>query len=113
MAPAAAVMLILDTDHISELHRGVPLSDALRRRLDATAIPFGTTVVSVDELVRGRLAQIAAAKNGDKLIIPYARFQGLVEVGQQVKVQPLGDVTHLFSSDGTKALRHPPAERKA
>ena len=71
-------MLILDTDHISELHRGVPLSDALRRRLDATAIPFGTTVVSVDELVRGRLAQIAAAKNGDKLIIPYARFQGLV-----------------------------------
>ncbi len=42
-----------------------------------------------------------------------ARFEGLAEVGQQVKVQPQGDVTHLFTSDGAKALRHPPAERKA
>jgi len=42
-----------------------------------------------------------------------ARFEGLVEVGQTVRVQPLGDATHLFTPDGTKALRHPPAERKA
>ncbi len=71
-------MLILDTHHMSELHRGVALSDALRRRLDAAATPFGTTIVSVDELVRGRLAQIASAKDGEKLITPYARFQRLV-----------------------------------
>ncbi len=37
-----------------------------------------------------------------------ARFEGLVDVGQVVKVQPVGDVTHLFSADGAKALRHPP-----
>ena len=81
-------MLILDTDHMSELHRGVPLSDALRRRLDAAATPFGITIVSVDELMRGRLAQIAAAKDGDKLIAPYARFQGLVNALSRWLIMP-------------------------
>ncbi|MBL8921639.1 MAG: ABC transporter ATP-binding protein [Myxococcaceae bacterium] len=42
-----------------------------------------------------------------------ARFDGSVpvDVGQQVKVKPLGDVVHLFSADGAKALWHPEARR--
>jgi multiple sugar transport system ATP-binding protein len=39
-----------------------------------------------------------------------ARFEGAdVQVGQQVAVQPVGDVVHVFSADGAKALRHPGA----
>ncbi len=37
-----------------------------------------------------------------------ARFEGSsVEVGQTVAVRPLGDVLHVFSADGARALRHP------
>ena len=39
-----------------------------------------------------------------------ARFEGAdVQVGQTVAAQPIGDVLHVFSADGTKALRHPEA----
>ena len=36
-----------------------------------------------------------------------ARFAGAVEVGQAVKVRALGDALHVFSADGSRALRHP------
>ncbi len=37
-----------------------------------------------------------------------ARFEGGdVQVGQTVAVQPTGDVLHVFSADGARALRHP------
>ena len=37
-----------------------------------------------------------------------ARFEGAdVQVGQTVCVEPMGDVLHVFTSDGTKALHHP------
>jgi multiple sugar transport system ATP-binding protein len=36
-----------------------------------------------------------------------ARFEGDVHVGQNVGVQLLGDVVHVFTSDGTRALHHP------
>jgi multiple sugar transport system ATP-binding protein len=42
-----------------------------------------------------------------------ARFDGSVpvDVGQTVKVKPTGDVVHVFSADGAKALWHPEARR--
>ncbi|MBL8941233.1 MAG: sn-glycerol-3-phosphate ABC transporter ATP-binding protein UgpC, partial [Archangium sp.] len=42
-----------------------------------------------------------------------ARFDGTVpvDVGQHVKVKPNGDILHVFSADGAKALRHPEARR--
>jgi tRNA(fMet)-specific endonuclease VapC len=72
-------MLILDTDHMSQLHRGIRPSLELRVRLDATALPFGTTIVSVEELWRGRLAQVAGNKDGQELILPYDRLSRLNE----------------------------------
>jgi multiple sugar transport system ATP-binding protein len=38
-----------------------------------------------------------------------ARFEGdvRVDVGQTVKVRPVGDALHVFTKDGSKALRHP------
>ena len=70
-------MLILDTDHMSQLHRGVTAGVELRSRLDAAAHPFGTTIVSVEELWRGRLAQVAGNKDGQQLIFPYDRLSRL------------------------------------
>jgi multiple sugar transport system ATP-binding protein len=39
-----------------------------------------------------------------------ARFEGAdVQVGQTVAAKPMGDVLHVFTSDGSKALHHPEA----
>ena len=72
-------MLILDTDHMSELHRGTAKSMALRDRLTAASQPFCRTIVTVEELWRGRLAQVAGNKSGPQLIVPYERIGKLVE----------------------------------
>ncbi len=72
-------MLILDTDHMSQLHRGIPASAELRDRLDASGLQFGTTIISVEELWRGRLAQVAGNKNGKQLMVPYQRMNVLHE----------------------------------
>ena len=75
MAPPATEVLILDTDHMSELARGSAASELLRERLAASRDRRGTTVVTVDELLRGHLAQISAARDNDRLIIVYERLQ--------------------------------------
>lgn len=68
-------MLILDTDHMSALDRGWPIGVALRTRLEAGSVPFGTTVVTCEELLRGRLAQLARCKDLDQLATLYDRLQ--------------------------------------
>ena len=71
-------MLILDTDHLSELDRGTALSETLKRRLAATQLPVATTIVSVEEQLRGRLASLARARDARKLIDLYSRLQTVI-----------------------------------
>jgi hypothetical protein len=54
-------MIILDTEHISELQRGGSrLGATLRARLDVSGDPdIVTTIISVEENMRGWLAEIA------------------------------------------------------
>lgn len=68
-------MLILDTDHLSELDRGTELTEALRRRLASTQLPVATTVVSIEEQLRGRLSSLAKARDASKLVDLYSRLQ--------------------------------------
>jgi multiple sugar transport system ATP-binding protein len=76
-------------------------------RLDADG-PFGGVVEAVERLGFDGFAFLKT--EAGPLV---ARFEGLVDVGQTVRVKPQGDVLHLFTADGSRALRHPPAERKA
>ena len=67
-------MYILDTDHLSLYSRNNPeLIDQLRAQSDSLI----TTVVNVEEQLRGRLAQIAAVKEDVALIesIDQLQFQ--------------------------------------
>ena len=73
-------MLILDTDHMTEIERGSLGGQALRVRLERGAASFGTTFISVEELLRGRLAQIARCRDPERLVLHYARFQDRVAV---------------------------------
>ena len=55
-------LYIFDTDHLSLYGRANPY---LISRLQATQIQLKTTVINVEEQLRGRLAQISEIKDGE------------------------------------------------
>ncbi|MHB1082291.1 MAG: type II toxin-antitoxin system VapC family toxin [Prosthecobacter sp.] len=65
-------MVILDTNHYSELDRGSPMGAQLRERLLSRGEQPWLTVLTAEEVLRGRLAQIAADK--DRLLVHYDLF---------------------------------------
>lgn len=72
-------MLVLDSDHLSVLGDPTPGGQALLVRLRAASAPVFTTVVSVEENLRGWLAQIHRATTPEREIIAYNRLQKRVE----------------------------------
>ena len=72
-------MLILDTDHLTEIERGSAAGSALRRRLDRPEIDAVATIVSAEEQLRGWLAQIHAKRSVHDQIDSYGRLQARLE----------------------------------
>ena len=73
-------MLILDTNHVTAL--GYPSAPArqLEERIAASGQETGTTIVTVEEQVRGWLARIHRANTDPRgLIFPYGRFWERIE----------------------------------
>ena len=64
-------LYILDTDHLSLYARNHP---AVVTRLRAALAHLRTTVITVEEQLRGRLAQVAEAKDDAKQSIAYQRL---------------------------------------
>jgi tRNA(fMet)-specific endonuclease VapC len=74
-------MIVLDTDHLSELERlasrkGTKLRERLAQVPDR---PVATTIVSVEEQLRGRLAVINEKRVGIEQGLPYTRLIELIE----------------------------------
>ncbi len=67
-------MLILDTDHLSEMDRGSAAGIVLRDRLAQEAKEVFVTVVTAEESLRGWLAAIHGQKAAANLIYAYSRF---------------------------------------
>lgn len=65
-------MVILDTNHYSELDRGSRAGVLLRERLISRGEQPWLTVLTAEEVMRGRLAQIAADK--ERLLVRYELF---------------------------------------
>src|SRR5438093_10996911 len=63
-------MILLDTDHLSVLkYDEHPRCRALRDRMNASEDPFfATTIISVEEQMRGWLAKIHGAKDTGKQV---------------------------------------------
>jgi tRNA(fMet)-specific endonuclease VapC len=59
---------IFDTDHLSLYGRNYP---TILTRLSATQAPLITTAINAEEQLRGRLAQIAEAKDEAKQAVAY------------------------------------------
>lgn len=81
-------MLIRDTDHLSALASERSASVQLLAKLANSGESVATTVVSVEEHVRGWLARIARARTSDAAVVAYAKFQRAVEDLGRGKILP-------------------------
>ncbi len=71
-------MLVLDTDHLREYQKGTSAeAQRLKQRLDAATEPYGTTILSVEEVMRGWMAEVRRKSNPRAQIRPYARLRQL------------------------------------
>ena len=97
-------MLILDTDHLSALARDDRDTSALHRRLRDAQQVVGTTVVSVEEVMRGWLAKIAAQKVVSGQVRYYAKYQSSVETLGRAHILPF-DTAAVIQFEQLRALR--------
>jgi len=71
-------MLILDTDHVVEFQKGTsPEAQRLKQRLDEVEEPFGTMIVTVEEVMRGWLAAIRRTRDPFRQINAYGKLRQL------------------------------------
>jgi tRNA(fMet)-specific endonuclease VapC len=71
-------MLILDTDHLVEYQKGTsPEAQRLKERLDQLDEPYGTTIITVEEVMRGWLAAIRRTADPFRQINSYAKLRQL------------------------------------
>lgn len=88
MAQAPTQMLIMDTDHLSELGRGTSIGRALEARLVATGLAIGATIVTLEELLRGRLSQIGRARTEVSQMLAYERLQSTLASTRHLRIMP-------------------------
>lgn len=67
-------MLILDTNHLSELDRDSPIGAQLGQRLGAFLDDTYVTIISAEELLRGWLALVKSARDRHSQIQAYGRL---------------------------------------
>jgi len=71
-------MLILDTDHLTEYQKGTSAAALrLKTRLDEAGEPFGTTIITVEEVMRGWMAAIRRASDPMRQINFYRQLRQL------------------------------------
>jgi tRNA(fMet)-specific endonuclease VapC len=68
-------MLVLDTDHLTEYQRGTSAeARRLKGRLDRATEPYATTIVTVEEIMRGWMAAIHRIQEPRRQINAYAQL---------------------------------------
>jgi tRNA(fMet)-specific endonuclease VapC len=76
---------ILDTDHLSLYGRNHPV---IMARLTVSNVQLTTTAINVEEQLRGRLAQIAEAKDATKQSFAYQRLIETVLLLSEFQILP-------------------------
>ena len=73
-------MIILDTDHLTVIQRqNEPAYTILRKRLRQTAETVGTTIISLEEQMRGWLAVVNRAKRIEQQTTAYRQLHLLFD----------------------------------
>ena len=77
--PSHKLMLVLDTNHITVLGYASPAAMKLLRRLDASSEEAVTTVITLEEQMRGWLAEIHRIKDVAEQPFAYDRLKTRAE----------------------------------
>ena len=77
--PTKKRLLVLDSDHFSELERNSAPGQRLAGRLKASRLDKALTIITVEEQMRGWLAEIRRRHDLHRQIAPYAKLQRQVE----------------------------------
>jgi len=72
-------LLVLDTDHVSALAFSSAISLELLERIHASSQSAATTIVTVEEQLRGWLAEIHRLADPHRQVIAYERLQNQIE----------------------------------
>ena len=72
-------MLVLDTDHFSELERDLEPGKRLSQRLGLSSFDKALTIITIEEEMRGWLTEIRRRDDLHRQIAPYAKLQRQVE----------------------------------
>lgn len=71
-------MLVLDTDHLTEFQKGTsPEACRLKQRLADSGDAYATTIISVEEIMRGWMAAIRRIHDPRRQISAYAKLRQL------------------------------------
>jgi tRNA(fMet)-specific endonuclease VapC len=71
-------MLVLDSDHLSEYQKGTSEeARRLKQRLDLSTEPYGTTIITVEETMRGWMAALRRLQDPRRQIRAYASLRQL------------------------------------
>jgi tRNA(fMet)-specific endonuclease VapC len=68
-------LLVLDTDHVTALEIPSQAGTNLLQRLDASGQEVATTIITVEEQLRGWLAEIHRLTDPTRQIVAYQRLQ--------------------------------------
>jgi tRNA(fMet)-specific endonuclease VapC len=96
-------VLVLDTDHLVEYQKGTsPEATRLKARLDTATEPVATTIISVEEILRGWMAAIRRSNDPHGWIVPYKKLQQLFRFFATWKVLEWSDGSAAKFSDMRK-----------
>jgi tRNA(fMet)-specific endonuclease VapC len=73
-------LLVLDTNHFSEFERGTGRGAVLRARLRESSREKALAIATIEEGLRGWLAEINRHHDLDRQIVPYTKLQRYVEL---------------------------------
>lgn len=85
-------MIVLDTDHVVVLAESGPQSDHLKERLKASDdSEIAISIISVEEQMRGWLAEIRRSKDIARLIRSYGKLSTLLAFWRHCQIMPFDD----------------------
>ena len=85
-------MLVLDTDHLTEYQKGTSAeARRLKERLDGATEPYATTIITVEEIMRGWMAAIRRIQAPRRQISAYAKLRLLFRFFATWNVLPWDD----------------------
>ena len=97
------MIVVLDSNHYGEMVDDTPRGQLLSRRLETERPDVFTTIVTIQEVTQGWLAEINRRKPGSDQLHPYAQFFRAVGLFANISILPFdqecADVFHRLQDD--------------